>query len=66
MSKHKEKEIEQVDDYAAAVPRKTWIVSPKGSNATREVHADTIEDAVRTFNGSQTSFTIKQLDIVEG
>ena len=74
MAKHKEQKPEPVDSFsdvvaafdAAPVALKTWIVSTKGGNVTREVQAETIDDAVRAFNGSQTSFTRKQLDIVEG
>lgn len=49
-----------------AAPMKKWIVSTKDGGITREVQADTIEDAIRAFNGAATSYPRKQLDIVEG
>ena len=57
---------EDLPPVADADPVKKWIVSTKDGATTREVEADTIEDAIRAFNGSSTSYPRKQLDIVEG
>ena len=57
---------EDLPPVADAVPLKKWVVSTKDGGITREVHADTLEDAIRAFNGTQTAYPRKQLDIVEG
>ena len=44
---------------------KRWLVGLPGGEPV-EILADSIEDAIRLFNGGQTSYARKQLTIVEG
>ncbi len=58
-------EVEQpIATPVVEMPRKLWLVRPISGNAPeREVYADTLEDAIRAYNGDQTSYTRKQLQI---
>ena len=72
MAKHKhsdEVEPEAVEAPVEETPettRKSWLVGEKGSDKQEVVYADTIEDAIRVFNGQRTNFSLKKLDILEG
>lgn len=50
-----------------ALPQKTWLVRPiSGAAHEQIVSADTLEDAIRAYNGNRSNYTRKQLEIVEG
>ena len=73
MAKQKDAELVDLDAAPEAqqaalpvAPARRWIVSTKSGSVTQEIAAATIEDAIRAFNGGGTSFSRKQLDIVEG
>lgn len=52
---------------AVALPQKAWLVRPvSGARPEQVVHADTLEDAIRSYNGDRSNYTRKQLEIVEG
>lgn len=65
--KQAETEVEPVEQSAPVEVRKSWLVRPiSGARPEQVVHADTLEDAIRAYNGDRSSYTRKQLEIVEG
>lgn len=50
---------------AVSATSKRWLVGLPGGEPV-EILADSIEDAIRLFNGNGTSYARKQLTIVEG
>jgi hypothetical protein len=55
-----------LDESPPGVQLPRWRVRPKGSETWQDVEAETLEDAIRAFNGRGNTgkvFPFKQLDI---
>lgn len=55
-----------VDETPPGVVLPRWRIRPKGSEQWQDVEAETVEDAIRAFNGRGNVgkvFPFKQLDI---
>lgn len=75
MAKRKDEQVEEqtpqqpeagdVLPMEPAAPAKRWKVCPKPGlgGAEAVVEADTVEDAIRVFNGQTSAFSRKQLTI---
>jgi hypothetical protein len=60
-------ETQPEPDSFSSIPAgsKRWLVGTTGTEPI-EIVAETIEDAIRRFNGGATAYSRKQLTIVEG